>query len=188
MDMLERAFGSYESIDRAKERYEKDINSLQEELEKTKSRVYPSEDKKREAINKVKEKISNRKQKYNKQLDQGYLKEVENITSSVGFGEGSAAETVAELDEKLLKGKSKTEIKLLANKYDEQQNYEGKRILNDMMAKSDIPSVDLNGFQPVDNKINELDKYYKGKKRVVTDQLGAEEIRLTELKEEAGLI
>ena len=185
---LEKVYGSYEAIDKAKRSFEDDRQQLQQKLEKTKNMVYNSESDKQEAIEEVKQKLEARKQKYNDQLDKGYLKEVEKITSNTGFGEGDSTETLDELDERVLKNKSKTEIKLLANKYSESGNYEGQRMLNDLMLQGKIPVVSMPDFEPVEKKINELDKYYKGKKRVATDSFGAEKIRLSELKEEVGLI
>lgn len=188
MRELKEIFGEYKAIDRAKESYEKDKEQLQQKLEKTKNMVYNSESDKQEAIEKVNQKLEARKQKYNDQLDKGYLKEVEKITSKAGFGEGDSTKTLNELDERVLKNKSKTEIKLLANKYSESGNYEGQRMLNDLMIQGKVPFVSMPDFEPVEKKIGELDSYYKGKKRVATEGLNAEKARLSELKEEAGLL
>mgnify|MGYP006297725911 CR=1 FL=1 len=188
MHYLMGYFKEFDAIKKANEKYKNDMESLKSELEKQKNMIYPDEERKKKAIKEVKQKKSNREEKYSKALDKGYLKEVEKIKSSVGFGNGSAQETVAELSDDVLNGKSKTEIQLLANKYAEQGNYEGQRILREKMANSDIPVVNLGDFQSMEEKIDDLDKYYKGKKRRVRKYFGEVSSRLGSLKEEAGLL
>ena len=188
MSDLKEVFGEYKAIERAKKKFDKDINQLENDLYKQKNTKYPderAEEIRKEKIKKLENQIATRKEKYQQQLKKGYKREFEKIKATSGYGESTATETETQI--KHLEGKSKAEIQMKANEFKENGNYEGLRLLNKKMSKGEMPVVNLD-YESFDSKIEQLDNYFKGKYRQTTSRIGGEKEAVGELKEELGLI
>lgn len=184
-------FKEFDAIERTKEKYDKDIKQLENDLYKKKNTKFPDEESenfRKEEVSKLKQQIENRKNKYQQDLRKGYKREFEKIkSSSLGYGEESnAVDTQTQIEH--LEGKSKTEVQMKVNQFKKNGNSQGLDLLNRKMMSGELPTVNMKGHKSFDEKVEELDNYWKGKYRVTTDRLGGQTEALGELKEEVGLL
>jgi len=182
-------FKEFDAIKRAKEKYDKDIKQLENDLYKKKNTKFPDEESenfRKQEVSKLKQQIAARKEKYQQDLRKGYKREFEKIASSTGYGESNAVETETEI--KHLEGKSRAEIQMKANQFNKNGNHEGLRLLENKISKGEIPNVNLGDYESFDDKVEQLDNYFKGKYRQTTSRIGETGEAVGELKEEVGLL
>jgi|GEM_PF-6333118 len=188
---LKEIFGEYKAIDRVEKKYDKDIKQLENDLYKKKNTKFPdkeSENFRKEEVSKLKQQIENRKNKYQQDLRKGYKREFEKIkSSSLGYGEESnAVDTQTQIEH--LEGKSKTEVQMKVNQFKKNGNSQGLDLLNRKMMSGELPTVNMKGHKSFDEKIEQLDNYWKGKYGLTTNRIGGAAEAVGELKEEVGLL
>jgi predicted DNA-binding protein (UPF0278 family) len=182
-------FKEFDAIKRAKEKYDKDIKQLEDKIQEKKNvkfQVEHMEQRRKEQLSKLQQQVEDRKAKYQKDLKKGYKREFEKIASSTGYGESNAVETETEI--KHLEGKSRAEIQMKANQFNKNGNHEGLRLLENKISKGEIPNVNLGDYESFDDKVEQLDNYFKGKYRQTTSRIGETGEAVGELKEEVGLL
>jgi len=188
---LKEIFGEYKAIDRVEKKYDKDIKQLENDLYKKKNTKFPdkeSENFRKEEVSKLKQQIENRKNKYQQDLRKVYKREFEKIkSSSLGYGEESnAVDTQTQIEH--LEGKSKTEVQMKVNQFKKNGNSQGLDLLNRKMMSGELPTVNMKGHKSFDEKIEQLDNYWKGKYGLTTNRIGGAAEAIGELKDELGLI
>lgn len=188
---LKEIFGEYKAIDRVEKKYDKDIKQLENDLYKKKNTKFPdkeSENFRKEEVSKLKQQIENRKNKYQQDLRKVYKREFEKIkSSSLGYGEESnAVDTQTQIEH--LEGKSKTEVQMKVNQFKKNGNSQGLDLLNRKMMSGELPTVNMKGHKSFDEKIEQLDNYWKGKYGLTTNRIGGDAEAIGELKDELGLI
>jgi hypothetical protein len=184
-------FKEFDAIKRAKESYDKDIKQLEDKIQEKKNvkfQVEHMEQRRKEQLSKLQQQVEDRKAKYQKDLKKGYKREFEKIkSSSLGYGEESnAVDTQTQIEH--LEGKSKTEVQMKVNQFKKNGNSQGLDLLKRKMMSGELPTVNMKGHKSFDEKIEQLDNYFKGKYGLTTNRIGGAAEAVGELKEEVGLL
>ena len=160
-------FKEYDKIKKVYNEFEDKKAKLNEELENAKDAVYPDQESKKAAIEDKKKEIAKTRRNYNQKLDNAYQQKQEEIKSLSSYGEGNAQETAAELAPHMLEDQSKTDIKIMAEKYQEQNNYKALNRLKSLMINGKIPMVDIGEVPDIEKELQQLEDYYSGKLRAM---------------------
>lgn len=161
---FDNVFVEFESLKNVIDEYYSKMKPLKEEMDKTREKKYPGQEAYIKEVKDIKSRAQKLQNRYKEKLTEVYEKEQVKIKGKVNFGSGDPQETAAELE--FADELEKTELNILAEKYDEQNNYLGlkklQKITDDKGFMLDVKRADI------DEELEDLEKYYKGKQRRFT--------------------